>query len=259
MTFLVLNGQVDLKHAGRPVAMGAPPGAALIEWDSVTGMDDSPRRLEELPAWVLPPTDEKGKAFAKEVEDRVQRFSAEALKANSVDAAIDKFLASDDVGDRKLAVIALAATDQMKRLGQVLKETDKPDVWDNAVLALRHWIGRAPGQDQILYQGVIDAKVFTPREAATAMDLLHDFSDDDLTNPVTYEMLINLLGSDKRFIRGMAYWHLSRIVPEGKAFGYDPFAAQEVRDAAIKKWQELIPAGKLPPPPKEPTPKEPGK
>ena len=64
-------------------------------------------------------------------------------------------------------------------------------------------------------------------------------------------MLINLLGSDKRFIRGLAYWHLSRLVPEGKKLGYDPFAPQEARDAAEKKWKELIPAGKLPPPPKE--------
>ena len=51
--------------------MSAPPGPAFIEWDSVTGMDDSPQRLEELPAWVLPPKDEAGKAFAKKIEDVV--------------------------------------------------------------------------------------------------------------------------------------------------------------------------------------------
>ena len=82
------------------------------------------------------------------------------------------------------------------------------------------------------------------------LELLHDFGDDDLARPVTYEMLINLLNSDKRFIRGLAYWHLSRLVPEGKKFGYDPFARRR-RDAAVKKWKELIPDGKLPPPPKD--------
>ena len=203
-------------------------------------MDDSPQRLEELPAWVLPPKEEAGKAFAKKIDDVVGRF-ADEVKTKSLDGAIDKFLASDDPLDRRLAVVALAATDQLQRLAKVLKETDKPDVWDNAVLALRHWIGRAPGQDQMLYQGIIDAKVFTPREAETALELLHDFSDDDLARPVTYEMLINLLDSDKRFIRGLAYWHLSRLVPEGKKFGYDPFGPQEARDAAVKKWKELHP------------------
>ncbi len=250
MTFLVLQGQVDLKHSDKELAMSAPPGLAFIEWDSASGMDDSPQRLEKLPDWVLPPTSEAGKAFAKKIEGVVGRFADEAAKT-SLDAAIDKFLASDDPLDRRLAVVALAATDQLKRLAQVLKESDKPDVWDDAVLALRHWIGRGPGQDQRLYQGILDAKVFTPREAETALELLHDFGDDDLARPVTYEMLINLLGSDKRFIRGLAYWHLSRLVPEGRKFGYDPFAPQEARDAAAKKWKEFIPAGKLPPSPKE--------
>ncbi len=250
MTFLVLQGQMDLEHGGKLLAMSAPPGLAFIEWDSVTGMDDSPQRLEKLPPWVLPPTDEAGKAFAAKVEDVVGRFADEA-RTKSLDAAEDAFLASDNPLDRRLAVVALVATDQLQRLGKVLKDSDRPDVWDHAVLALRHWIGRAPGQDQRLYQGLIDSKVFTPREAETILELLHDFGDDDLARPVTYEELINLLGSDKRFIRGLAYWHLSRLVPEGKAFGYDPFGPQDARDAAVKKWKELIPAGKLPPPPKE--------
>ena len=251
MTFLVLNGQVDLKHGGKQLAMSAPPGPAIIEWDSATGMDDSPQRLEELPAWVLPPKDDASKAYAKKMEDLVGRFSDEVVKTKSVDSAIDKFLASDDALDRRLAVISLAATDQLPRLATALKETDKPDVWENAVLAVRHWIGRGPGQDLALYQGMVDAKTFTPREAETFLQLLHDFGDDDLARPVTYEMLIHLLDSDKQFIRGLAYWHLSRLAPEGKKFGYEPFAPQEGRDAAVKKWKEYIPAGKMPPAPKE--------
>ena len=246
MTFLVLKGAADLVYAGKQVALSAPPGPAFIEWDSVTGMDDSPRRLEELPAWVLPPKDEAGKAFAKKVEDVVGRFADEA-KSKSLDAAIDTFLASDDPLDHRLAVVALTATDQLMRLAKVLKETDKPDVWNDAVLALRHWIGRAPGQDQKLYQGILDAKVFTPLEAETTLELLHDFGDDDLARPITYQMLIHLLDSDKRVIRGLAYWHLSRLVPEGVKFGYDPFGPKEAREAAVKKWKEYIPDGKLPP------------
>jgi uncharacterized protein (TIGR03000 family) len=251
MTFLVLKGDMDLKHSGKQLAMSAPPGQAVIEWDSVTGMDSSAARLEALPDWVLPPKDEAGKAFAKKYQEALQRFADEAVKTKSVDAVIDKFLASDDPVERRLAVVALAATDQLPRLGDVLKQSDQPDVWDNAVLALRHWCGRAPGQDQLLYQAVLDRKIFTQREAAAVMQLLHDFSDDDLARPVTYEMLINLLGSDKRFIRGLSYWHLSRLVPDGKKFGYDPFGPQEARDAAVKKWQEFIPEGKLPPHPNE--------
>jgi len=250
MTFLVLQGQVELRHAGTEMAMAAPPGLAVIEWDSVTGMDPGPSRLEELPDWVQPPKTDADKAFAKGFEDRLARFADEA-RAKSFDAAIDKFLASDDPLDRRLAVIALAASDQLPRLGKALRESDQPDVWENAVLAIRHWMGRGPGQHQKLYQGMIDAKTFTPAEAETAVQLLHDFGDDDLTRPAAYQYLINHLESQQLFVRGLAYWHLSRLVPEGQKFGYDPFGPQEARDAAVKKWKEFVPAGKLPPPPKE--------
>jgi hypothetical protein len=247
MTFLVLKGQVDLKCAGTQVAMSAPPGPAVIEWDSVTGMDDSPQALKELPAWVQPPTDDAGKAFARKVEKVLGSFADEALKSKSLDAAIDKFLASDDPLERKLAVVALAAADELPRLGKALRESHQADVWEDAVLAMRHWIGRGPGQDQKLYQGMIAAKTFTPAEADAALQLLHDFGNDDLANPATYAYLINRLGNDQLFVRGLAYWHLSRLVPEGKKFGYDPRASKEQRDAAIEKWKELIPEGKLPP------------
>ncbi len=251
MTFLDLKGDVDLKQGGREVALSAPPGLALIEWDNVTGMDDSPRRLEKAPAWVLPPTDEAGKEAAKKIEDMVGRFADEVKKSGSLDAAIDKFLASNNPSDRRMAVVALAATDQLPRLGKVLRESKEPDVWEDAVLAMRHWIGRGPGQDQTLYQGMIDSKHFTPGEAKTVMQLLHDFSDDDLARPAAYEYLIGRLSSDQLFVRGLAYWHLSRLVPDGKKFGYDPFGSQEERNAAVKKWKDYIPAGKLPPSPKE--------
>src|SRR5262249_38163601 len=42
LIILVLKGDVQLKHAGFEVAMRAPPGPAMLEWDSVTGADESP-------------------------------------------------------------------------------------------------------------------------------------------------------------------------------------------------------------------------
>jgi len=40
-------------------------------------------------------------------------------------------------------------------------------------------------------------------------------------------------------IRGLAYWHLSRLAPAGLKFGYAPLAPKEQRDAAIKEWRKL--------------------
>jgi len=60
------------------------------------------------------------------------------------------------------------------------------------------------------------------------------------------QALLVLLESDRLAIRGLAHWHLQRLAPEGRAFGYDPLAPKEQRQAALKKWQQLIPLGKVP-------------
>ena len=116
---------------------------------------------------------------------------------------------------------------------------------------MRHWIGRAPARISCFTRALLDSKKFTPHQAETMLELLHDFGPDDLARPATYQYLISHLDSDQLFVRGLAYWHLSRLVPEGKKFGYDPHAPKEEREAAIKKWKELLPDGKLPAPPKD--------
>ena len=83
-------------------------------------------------------------------------------------------------------------------------------------------------------------------QAQTVLELLHGFSEDDLKRPITYQALLMLLESDRLAIRGLAHWHLQRLAPEGRAFGYDPLAPKEQRQAALKKWQQLIPLGKVP-------------
>jgi hypothetical protein len=60
--------------------------------------------------------------------------------------------------------------------------------------------------------------------------------------------LINYLDHSKLAVRQLALWHLVRLVPEGKAIGYDPAAPAAVRQKAIKEWRQLIPEGKLPQP-----------
>jgi hypothetical protein len=51
----IQRGEVDVHHGGRLYALEAPPGPAVIQWDSEFGLDASPTRLEELPNWILPP------------------------------------------------------------------------------------------------------------------------------------------------------------------------------------------------------------
>src|SRR5207237_3767339 len=62
--------------------------------------------------------------------------------------AVDELAKSDSVDEQVLSVNVMAALDELELLGKTMKNTKHKEVWDAGVLALRHWIGRCPGQDQ---------------------------------------------------------------------------------------------------------------
>jgi hypothetical protein len=146
---------------------------------------------------------------------------------------------------RRATVYGSAALDN---LGPTLDGlADKhDDVRDAAAQALRAWIGRGPGQDLKLYDYLQKEKKFTRAHAATALELLHSFGDDELARPETYEVLIADLRHERPAIRGLAAWQLYRLVPAGKAIAYDPTGSPEELDKTYKAWKKLLPSGKVP-------------
>lgn len=251
LVILVLKGEALLKHGPRSYGMKAPPGPALLQWDNVTGADPTPARLDELPDWA---TGEKPTEEAKKVA-AVRQKVREMFLAKGLEKTIDELLNSDNPLARRFAVFAMAALDDLPRLAEAMKAAKHPDVWDNGVLALRHWIGRGPGQDMRFYKALIEKGKLTPLQAEMILSLLHSFSEEEVKQPETYQLLIGYLADELLAIRGLAYWHLRRLVPDGEELGYDPHAPKEKRAQAIARWQKLIPSGKLPPPPK-PEPKK---
>jgi hypothetical protein len=244
LIILVLKGRATLKHENFEHALRAPPGPAMMDWDSLTGEDPTPHRLDKLPEWATPEAGQSPQA--KERRATLAKFHKVVL-TKGLDAAVEQFLNSDDERERRLAIIVLGAIDDIKRLGQAMREAKHRDVWENGVLVLRHWIGRGPGQDQILYKALLNSGRFTPVEAETVMQLLHSFGEDDLARPETYETLIDYLDHKNLAIRGLAAWHLCRLVPAGQKIDYNPLDPPDKRAAAIQEWKKLLPAGQLPP------------
>jgi hypothetical protein len=240
------KGEVDVHSEGRLYALQEPPGPAMIQWDSATGFDATPTRLEKLPDWILPPTDPAEQAKGQRLQEAVSAFCDE-LEHKSLDEALDTFLNSDNKTRRHFAVILLGATDRLARLAVALNSAKHIDIWDTTVRVLRHWIGRGPGQDQILYKRLVELRGYKPSEAGTVLHFLHTPDDVEMSRPETYEMLIDYLASDRLAARGLAFWHLYRLVPEGRKIPYDPLAPKEERVKARAAWKELIPDGKLPP------------
>jgi hypothetical protein len=174
---------------------------------------------------------------------------SELIKIKGPNEISEVLINSDNPEERKFAVYAMGALDDLPRLAEALRNAKHPDVWDNGVLALRHWIGRGPGQDLILYRGLIEEKKLTPVQAEMVLSLLHSFSDEERARVETYELLVGYLGHELLPIRGLAYWHLKRLADPkaAEAIGYDPVAPKEQRDKAQAKWRQLLEKGELPP------------
>jgi uncharacterized protein (TIGR03000 family) len=240
---LALKGETQVKTELAQLLLKAPPGPALLMTDGMEGIAPVRQHLDQLPAWA---TADPNSERAQKIKANLVRFR-ELVRKQSIGEVLDQMVNSDDEAVRRSAVNLMGALDELPRLGHALANAKHADVWENGVLALRHWIGRGSGQDLKLYNGLIASGKYSPAQAATVLNLLHSFGDDDLAYPETYEALIKYMENDSLGIRGLAYWHLSRLVPAGKKFGFNPLAPKEERERAIQQWRELIPEGKLPP------------
>ncbi len=243
LVILALKGEVELKGKDKEFTLKAPPGPALLMTDSLDATVLAPQQLGKLPVWAEPTGATEKAKRVKAVLAKFRRLAVE----KSINEAIDELLHSDIESERRAAIVLMGAMDDLKRLAAAVTSAQHADVWDQGVIVLRHWIGRGPGQDLKLYNGMVQEAKVPPREAAIVLDLLHSFGDEDLANPETYECLIDFMESDRVAIRGLAHWHLYRLVPAGQKIKYHPLASKEDRDRAVQEWRTLIPSGKLPP------------
>lgn len=242
LVLLVLEGAAQADVGGVSVALKAPPGPALLEWDSVAGVRPQPQRLEKLPEWADPNTGLTPEGA--KTQAAVEKFRA-ARAANPAEA-LAKFLDSTDPAEQRVALVTLGATDDLVKLGQELAEAKTAEEWDFGITVLRHWLGRCPGQDQKLFQTLTTARGYTPNQARIVLQLLFGFTPAEIARPETYEVLIEYLRHDKPGIRNIAAWHLVRLVPAGKAIAWKPAGTPAEADQAYAAWKKLVPAGTLP-------------
>jgi hypothetical protein len=246
---LAIKGQTELTTEAHSYLLTAPPGPAVYSWDSAGGEEGGPRQRKALPPWADPKA--AVPAEGKTLEDAVDLYQKNLKAFKSPQAAMAAVLdAADKEADkpkaaflRDFAVAGLGALDQ-PRVAELLADPHSADVREAAVLAARHWIGKSADRDLLVYHHLTDRLGYTPREAETVMQLLHNPFDPD--QPETYEVLIRGLDSKKLAVRELSRWHLYRLTPVGKDISYDAAAPDAERDKAVKAWQELIPAGKLP-------------
>ncbi|HEX3314191.1 MAG TPA: hypothetical protein VHR72_04825 [Gemmataceae bacterium] len=233
---LVSEGSALISHGDKTLSLKAPPGPAFLRWDSIVKSPEI-EFLKTLPEWARR-TPEETKAH-----ERIGAAFAAAAASDSPVVAAAKLAKGDDALLRKAGVAALGALDRLDELGKLLDSSKEADVRNEAILVLRHWLGRQPGQIKKLESALAQAGL-SPNQSATVLTLLIGFDQAERARPGTYALLLGELDHPRLAIRSLAAWHLRRLVPAGNSIAYDPAATN--RQAAVAQWRRLIPAGELP-------------
>ncbi len=250
---VVLHGRASIHADGKAHSLGAlPSGPALLAWDN-NQKEVTPQPFDSgsLRAWDRDPPQTKA------AEDDV--LATKELLAHSSDKPVEvtlhELLRSDRPASRVLAVFSLGALDAVAEVVDALYDKVHEEVRGAAVMALRQWVSRRADHDRKLYRLLQEQQRYTAGQAEAVVQLLHDFSGDQLKQPETWEVLIEYLRHEKPAIRTLAYWHLYRLVPEGRGVAFEPIGDIQQRERAYDAWKKLIPDGKLPPAPKgQPSP-----
>jgi hypothetical protein len=238
---LAVAGESFLQGKERGVTLHAPPGPAVLVWDS-RFREPEVERLDELPPEI--------KTMKEKDQKRLDEACAWArtIDAAKPAAALKAGLGSPSSNVRKAAVTALGALDDVRGLFQVLASSPHADARAHAVLVLRHWLGREPGQTGRLDAGLRKAGL-SPVQSQNVLHLLYGFTEDEQREPATYDLLIEDLKSSRPALRELSHWHLVRLAPAGKSIAYDAQAPEAERERGYAQWRKLIPSGKLPPSP----------
>jgi hypothetical protein len=254
---MVLKGEADLKIDFQVYKMAAPPGPCALAWSNRGPRPLAPQRVvgdglkSVLDIWSKDAADTPA---ARDAQKALAGLAA-GWGDRKPEAVLAEAAGGPAAPRRHAAVLALAALGDLPRLLDVLDDAEPARQADRdlAVFALRRYLSRGPEAGKALYDpkaqtGALIDKKFKPREAATVVDLLYDFSERVAQAPETYQLLLGMMGQEGHpALRELAWWHLARMAQPVKLPDYNAAWPQDKRRAAVADVQKLIDERKLPP------------
>jgi len=246
----VPKGSATLKIGfQKPLELNAPPGPALVGWDSKGGAVRETIRLREiLPVWSPALPDHQA---ARDMAKARDELGQQLIKRDASVGIILTELSAEPVPTfQVLAVFTLGAIESLTDLLDAMDDAEKPIARGAAIFALRHWCARHADNDRRLHQMLQSNKNYSEEQADQVLQLLHFLSEADLQQPSTYTALFAHMQSAKLSIRELAFSHLAQVDPDGaKQALFNPAGSDAEREAAVARWRRRIPEGKLPPRP----------
>lgn len=236
---LFAKGQVTLGIQGATHSLAN--GSCMV-WMSTSTKPEGPTPLGKLPEWW---TD---KMEINKDRGRDAMFVAMSDLANLVntndtlpEVIYNKMVVeSTDVPNRVLGVLFLGALDALPQLVSALEDRQYSKVRGVAAFVLRRWISRGSDYEMELFRTLQQKGSFPRDEAELLVRLLHDFTPEEINEPATFSLLLDMLQNDRIAIRELAYGHLLLLVPDGATFGYDVAADKEARAKGFEKWKQLL-------------------
>jgi hypothetical protein len=246
---MVVSGKfVDVRWDKADDWLTAKSDKSWLTWNSSKG-DVRVYPLIEQPEWFNPAVPVFPKGDPPQVRDIKKGISELSRDLSEyADQGLNKSLTSAEVGTRRLAVRCLLALDQLPKLVDVIGDQENHESRQETLTFLPLWLTYERDNDYRLYNQLKTR--YKEYEAEVLMSLLHPYSLDP-KHPVTYEALIGYLNNDRLPIRELAYGYLLAFAPAGAKIKYSPIAPPGDWQRAQAEWSRLIPAGKLPPPPKD--------
>ncbi len=177
MLLFALQGEAVVSTKAHARRLQAPPGAALLIWDSVSRTSEV-QRFEKLPDFAKPFDEKERKVF------EAMCGYAKGLSAKPGDARkfLQEAVKSADPLERKTAVVAMGALDDLPGLLDALGDSKHADVRDMAVLIARAWIGRDAGQSKRWHE-FLTKQGYTPTQAKNMLYLLNGIEEEKLAGP----------------------------------------------------------------------------
>ena len=250
VAFYVMQGKVSVLINGyHKRELEAPPGTALMQWDSDTDEPPTPMRVPALPLiWSRQPPNRvlaQHMKFLSDILEKAKPEDAPRIKADidftrgqlkrtqdlrvaleesdlrndakSLDVALEEERENPKPDRRHLAIFALGAVGDLDKLLKSLADSDPEHALerDEAVYVLRHYANsgleasRRLFQDDNVKKSGLLVDKYGEKVGEKVFDLLHDFKPKDLAD--AYGYLANSLKSDKLALRQLAFWHLLRL------------------------------------------------
>jgi hypothetical protein len=242
-----LRGQVQVM-----TRLGQHPMSSfsVYEWNNAAGFAARPAEIARPEWWTTRPLIQTSAARDVDLaldglsrrlspKDRVEIFFAEAVK-------------DSDSTKRVLAVRFLGAMDEPAKLLDCLADEQHVEIRVMAIDELRHLLSLSSQNDEKLVT-FLKQKNYSDAQAQIVLQLLHDFSQEEWSDPATRTTIVNYLNNEKLAIRQLAHTRLAALIPDGQRIRYDAAASPDQRGRGAREWQRVV--GAAVPKPKSEQPK----